>query len=56
MDYAIFRQNLTDFVQWVSDYFFNKGDTTNGKIYFIYRPRNNKLKSDFIQSKGKLQG
>lgn len=24
MDYAIFRQNLTDFVQWVSDYFLIK--------------------------------
>ena len=52
----LFFQNLTDFVQWVSDYFFNKGDTTNGKIYFIYRPRNNKLKSDFIQSKGEIAG
>ncbi|MGT2596719.1 FGGY family carbohydrate kinase [Staphylococcus aureus] len=24
MDYAIFCQNLTDFVQWVSDYFLIK--------------------------------
>ncbi len=57
MDYAIFfRQNLTDFVQWVSDYFLIKEILLMEKYILSIDQGTTSSRAILFNQKGKLQG